>query len=102
MVAQRDRVDPGGEEFLADRFVDAEAAGGVFAVDDDEVEPPARAQRRDVLVKDGAPGAADDVADEQNAHQERPRAAIHSRSVRMKSSGSSCASSGTAATSQTE
>ncbi len=102
VVAERDRVDAGGEEFLADRLGDPEAAGGVLAVDDDEIEPPARTQNRDVGEKGGAPRTADDVADEEEAHQERLRAAIHSRSVRMKSSGSSCGSSGTAATSQTE
>ena len=49
----------------------------------------------------GAPGAPDDVADEQQPHQPRPRASISSRSVRTKSSGSSCGSSGAASTSQT-
>ncbi len=43
VVAERDRVDAGGEALLADGLGDAEAAGGVLAVDDDEIEPPARA-----------------------------------------------------------
>ena len=46
VIAERDRVGAGGEKFLADRLGDAEAAGGVLAVDDDEIEPPALAQRR--------------------------------------------------------
>ena len=44
MVAERDRVGAGGEDLVADRLRDAEAAGGVLAVDDDAVEAPALAQ----------------------------------------------------------
>src|SRR5947209_20353705 len=36
MVAERHRVGAGIEKFLIDRFRDAEAAGGILAVDDDE------------------------------------------------------------------
>ena len=101
VVAERDRVGAGGEELVADRLGDAEAAGGVLAVDDDEIEPPARAQRRQAVDQRRAAGAPDDVADEQQPHQPRPRASIHSRSVRMKSSRSSCGSSGAASISET-
>ena len=72
MVAERDRVGAGGEELLADRLGDAEPAGGVLAVDDDEIEPPARAQARQAVDQRRAAGAADDVADEQQPHQPRP------------------------------
>jgi hypothetical protein len=48
VVAERDRVDAGGEERVADRLGDAEAAGGVLGVGDDQIEPPAVAQRRRV------------------------------------------------------
>ena len=69
VVAERHRVDAGGEELLADRLGDAEAAGGVLAVDDDEIEPPARAQERQPAEDRGAPRAPDHVADEQQPHQ---------------------------------
>ena len=46
MVAERDRVGAGVEDLLGDRFRDAEAAGRVLAVDDDEVEIVALAQPR--------------------------------------------------------
>src|SRR5208337_5561571 len=36
--------------------------------DDDEVEAPARAQDRDLLNDCGAPGTADNVANEKEAH----------------------------------
>ena len=40
MIAERDRVGAGIDEFLVDRLGDAEAAGGVLAIDDDEIERP--------------------------------------------------------------
>ena len=82
VIAERDRVDAGGEEFLADRLGDAEAAGGVLAVDDDEIEPPARAQRRARGEEGGAARAADDVADEQ---QRASGTASARRSIRARS-----------------
>ena len=101
VVAERDRVGAGAEELLADRLGDAKAAGGVLAINDDEIEPPVGAQFRQAVDQRRAPGAPDNVADEQQPHQPRPRASIHSRSVRMKSSRSSCGSSGAASISET-
>ena len=46
MVAEGDGIGAGGQELVADRLGDAEAAGGVLAVDDDAIEPPALAQGR--------------------------------------------------------
>ena len=40
VIAERDRVGAGVEQLLVDRLGDAEAAGGVLAVDDDEIELP--------------------------------------------------------------
>ena len=40
MIAERDGVGAGVDEFLVDRLGDAEAAGGVLAIDDDEIERP--------------------------------------------------------------
>ena len=68
VIAERDGVGAGIDQFVVDRLGDAEAAGGVFAVDDDEIELPFGDQARQSLDDDGAPGAADYVADEENAH----------------------------------
>ena len=68
MIAERDGVGAGIDQFIVDDFGDAEAAGGVLAIDHDEVELPVGDQARQALVDDGAPGAADNIADEKNAH----------------------------------
>ena len=67
VIAERHRIDADGEEFLENRFGEAEAAGGVLAVDDDEIEPPAGAQNGNLLEEGGAARPPDDVADEQQA-----------------------------------
>ena len=68
VIAERHRVDADGEEFLEDRFGDAEAACGVLAIDDDEIEAPARAQEGNLLNDRRAPRASDDIANEQEPH----------------------------------
>ena len=40
MIAERDGVGAGLDQLVVDRLGDAEAAGGVLAVDHDEVELP--------------------------------------------------------------
>ena len=55
MVAERDRIGAGVEEFLVDRLGDAEAAGGILAIDDDEIERPV-ADHAGQMFRDG--GAA--------------------------------------------
>ena len=52
VIAERDRVGAGIDELLIDRLGDAEAAGGVLAVDDDEIEPPVAHQPRQPLEHD--------------------------------------------------
>ena len=84
---------PAADHFVADRLGEAEAAGGVLAVDDDGIEPPALAQGRAALDHGLAAGAPDDVAEEQKAHQ-RLSGSISSCSVAMASSGTSCCSVG--------
>ena len=42
MIAERDGVGAGVDEVVVDRLGDAEAAGGVLAIDHDEIELPAR------------------------------------------------------------
>ncbi len=39
MIACGDRVGAAGEDSAQDFLADAETAGGVFPVDDDEIEP---------------------------------------------------------------
>ena len=67
VVAERDRVHAGGEHLLGDLRRDAEAAGGVLAVDDHESRLVALAQRRQRAQQGAAPAAADDVAHEEDA-----------------------------------
>src|SRR5947209_480183 len=64
MVAERHAIGASIEKIIADRLGDAEAAGGILAVDDDEVERPVAAQPRQMVEHHGAAGAADDVTDE--------------------------------------
>jgi hypothetical protein len=45
VVAERDRVDAGGEQLVGDLRGDADAAGDVLAVDDNERRCVALAQR---------------------------------------------------------
>ena len=64
VIAERDGVGAGVDQLVVDRLGDAESAGGVLAIDDDEVELPVGYQARQALVDNCPPGAADDVADE--------------------------------------
>ena len=68
VIAGRDQVGPGGEEVLTDGRREAEAAGGVLAVDDDRVEGQLGAQRREAVDQRLAPGPPDHVAAEQQSH----------------------------------
>ena len=66
MIAERDRVGAGIDEFVENRLGDAEAAGRVLAVEHDQIELPLGDQGRQPFAHDRAPGAADHVADEEN------------------------------------
>ncbi len=66
MVAERHHVDAGIDEFAVDGFGDAEAAGGIFPVQHHQIELPVGNQAGQPLLNDGAPGAADHVANKQN------------------------------------
>src|SRR5262249_32826845 len=68
VVAERDRVGAGVDEVLVDRLGDAEPAGRVLAVDDDEVERPVADQSWQPLENDRPAAASHHVADEQNSH----------------------------------
>ena len=67
VVAGGEDVGAEVEELVGDRRGEAESAGGVFSVDDDEVDGAALDDVADVLAHDAATGAAEDVADEEDA-----------------------------------
>ncbi len=66
VIAERDGVGAGIQQFLIDRLGDAETAGGIFAIDDDEIERPVADHARQISGDGGAAGPADDVTDEEN------------------------------------
>ena len=106
VVAAGDDIDARGVELFADLAGDAEAAGRVLAVDDDEIGIQLLAQRRQVREHGVAPRSSDDVAAKQNLHElVRPPAAGWSPtrrapvSVISQSSGTSAGSCGTLSTS---
>ncbi len=72
MIAERDGIGAGVEEFLIDRLGDAETAGGILAVDDDEVERPVPDHAGQIFRDRGAACPADHVTDEENAQSSAP------------------------------
>ena len=66
VVAERDGVGAGVDQFVVDRLGDAEAAGGVLAVDHDQIEFPVGDQFRQALVHRRAPAASHHIADKKN------------------------------------
>ena len=68
MVAERHGVGAGLDQLVENCLGDAEAAGGVLAVDDDKVERVAAAQAGQRVDYRLAAGAADDVAEKEETH----------------------------------
>jgi hypothetical protein len=68
VVAERHRIGAGCDHLLIDRFIDAEAAGCVLAVDDEQVDFPLRAELWNMGERDLAPGTADEIAEEEDTH----------------------------------
>ena len=68
MIAGGDDVGAEVEELFGDGGGEAEAAGGVFAVDDEEVDGVGFEDVGEVLMHDVAAGGAEDIADEENVH----------------------------------
>ncbi len=68
MIAERDRVRAGIQKLLEDVLGDAEAAGRVLAIDDDEVELVALSERRQHFDDGLAAGASDHVSEEKKPH----------------------------------
>jgi hypothetical protein len=76
VVAERDRIGAGVDQLVIDRLGDAEAAGRILAVDDDEIELPLLSQGGKSIVHHRAAGPAQDVSDKKNTHS-RPPAIDH-------------------------
>jgi hypothetical protein len=68
VVTGGDYVGSEIEELFGDGGSDAEAAGGVFAVDDEEIDGVGVEDVRQVFADDMAAGGAEDVADKENIH----------------------------------
>ncbi len=68
VVAGGNAIGAGLEEIVKYFFGNAQATGGVFAVDDDEIEAMARNQAGQVVGHGLAACAADDVAEKQDLH----------------------------------
>src|SRR5579859_2362813 len=71
MVAGGDDISASGIKLVADLLGDPEPAGGVLAIDDDEVESELAAQARQLLDRRRPPGAADQITEEKESH-DRP------------------------------
>src|SRR5262249_52823123 len=96
MIAESDRICAGIYEIIVDDFGNAEAAGGVLAIDHDKIELPLCDQARKPFEHNGASGTADDVADKKNAHAlQVSRKSNTSRSVSTRSSRASRSVAGT-------
>src|ERR1700678_1786638 len=68
VVASRDDVGAEVEEFFRDGWRDAEASGGVFAVDDEEIDGVGFKDVGQMFVDDVAAGGAKDIADKEDVH----------------------------------
>ena len=69
VIAERHAIRAGLQKFVADGLGDAKAAGGVLAIDDDEIQLPELAQPRQPRQQGGTAGAADHIADEQQTER---------------------------------
>ena len=59
---------PRSKIFFGQRGGDAEAAGGVFPIDDEQVDRVRFHKVRQVRLYDAAAGRAEDIADEEDVH----------------------------------
>src|ERR1700730_5210683 len=72
VVAERDRIRTGIDELLVDRLGDPETAGGILAIDDNEIERPVLDHARQMFGYCGAAGLADDVTDKEDTQISAP------------------------------
>jgi len=70
VVAGGDDVGAHVEDLFGEGGRDAEASGGVFAIDDKEVDGVGFEDVGEMLAYDVAAGGAEDVADEEDVHLE--------------------------------
>jgi hypothetical protein len=68
VIAGGDNVSAEVEELVGDGRGEAEAAGGVFSVDDEEIDGVGFKDVREVFADDVAAGGTEDVADEKDIH----------------------------------
>ena len=68
MIAGRHHIGAGIDRFQKYVFGDAEAAGGIFAIDDHEVELQVGNQARQFFPDRSAAGLANHVTEKQKAH----------------------------------
>ena len=68
MVTGGDYVGSEIEELFGDGGGDAEAAGGVFAVDDEEIDGVGFQDVGEMFADDVAAGRTEDIADEKDVH----------------------------------
>ena len=68
VVTGGDYVGAEVEELFGDGRCDAEAAGGVFSIDDDEIDSVGVEDVGQMFADDMAAGGAEDVADKENIH----------------------------------
>ena len=67
VIAERDGIAAGVEQFLINHLGDPETAGRILAVDNDEIERPVADHAGQMLRDGGPPCPADNVAHEKNA-----------------------------------
>lgn len=78
MVAGGDEIDPGGEELGCKGRGQPVAAGGVFGIDDERIERKPPLEFGYPRQEGMTPGAADEIAHEENPHPSLPFGPIRS------------------------
>jgi hypothetical protein len=87
MIAERQAVGAGVEQFSRGGLGDPKAGGRVLGVDDGEVQGEVAAQARQVFAQALAAGAADHVTEKSQSHAGGLTTSTQPLSVRMPSSG---------------
>ena len=72
MIAGGHDIGAGLVEFACDLVGNADAAGGVLAVDDGEIDGKSRPKARQMFLDPVPSGAADDIAEKENFHVGQP------------------------------
>lgn len=72
MVAEGEAVGAGTEEIVRDGFGEAKTAGRILGIHDNEIEPQARLEPRQVLQHGSPAGLANDISEKCNLHGQKP------------------------------